>query len=74
MRLQTDLELLQNEIKKLNKKYNIDMFSTKFYVVEKRLLQNRKLENLKHCFVKVNGYIANKTGRLNPRKLFRNAV
>ena len=50
------------------------MFSTKFYVVEKRLLPNRKLENLKHCFVKVNGYIANKTGRLNPRKLFRNAV
>ena len=28
MRLQTDLEFLQNEIKKLNKKYNIDMFNT----------------------------------------------
>ena len=29
MRLQTDLEFLQNEIKKLNKKYNVDIFSTK---------------------------------------------
>ena len=27
MRLQTDLEFLQNEIKKLNKKYNIEIFS-----------------------------------------------
>ena len=29
MRLQANLEFLQNEIKKLNQKYNIDMFSTK---------------------------------------------
>ena len=29
MRLQTDLEFLQNEIKKLNEKYNVNMFSTK---------------------------------------------
>lgn len=27
MRLQTDLELQQNEIKRLNKKYNVEMFS-----------------------------------------------
>ena len=29
MRLQTDLEFQQNDIKQLNKKYNIDMFSTR---------------------------------------------
>ena len=29
MRLQANLEFLQNEIKKLNQKYNVDMFSTK---------------------------------------------
>ena len=29
MRLQTHLEFLQNEIKNLNKKYNVDIFSTK---------------------------------------------
>ena len=29
MRLQTDLEFLQTEIKKLNEKYSVNMFSTK---------------------------------------------
>ena len=29
MRLQTDLEFQQNEIKKLNKKYDVEMFSTR---------------------------------------------
>ena len=29
MRLQTDLEFQQNKIKKLNKKYNVEMFSSK---------------------------------------------
>ena len=29
MRLQTDLEFRQNKIKKLNQKYNIEMFSTR---------------------------------------------
>ena len=29
MRLQADLEFLRNEIKKLNKKYSVDMFSSK---------------------------------------------
>ena len=29
LRLQTDLEFQQNEIKKLNKKYNVDMFRQK---------------------------------------------
>ena len=29
MRIQTDLEFRQNETKKLNKKYNIEMFSSR---------------------------------------------
>ena len=29
MRLQTDFEFQQTEIKKLNKKYNVEMFSTR---------------------------------------------
>ena len=29
MRLQVDLEFQQNKIKKLNEKYNVEMFSTK---------------------------------------------
>ena len=47
MRLQVDLEFQQNEIKKLNQKYNVEMFSTK--IRGGKLLQpNKKLENLKN--------------------------
>ena len=46
MRLQVDLEFQRHEIKRLNKKYNVEM-SSHTCVVEKLLLQNRKLENLK---------------------------
>ena len=49
MRLQIDLEFIKREIIKLNKKYNVLMFSTKVRV-EKRLLPNKKLESLKNCF------------------------
>ena len=41
IRLQTDQEFLQNEFKRLNKKHNVDMFTTKirgdktFFVEEK---------------------------------------
>ena len=44
MRLQTDLEFQQNEIKKLNKKHNVEMFSTRVRggKGEKHLLQNKK--------------------------------
>ena len=44
MRLQTDLEFQQNEIKKVNKKHNVEMFSTRVREGkgEKHLLQNKK--------------------------------
>ena len=41
MRLQTDLEFKQNQIKKLNDEFNVDMFHTKV-CGEKPLLQNKK--------------------------------
>ena len=41
IKLQIDLESRQNEIKKLNKKYNIKMF-TVVYVEKKHTLPNRK--------------------------------
>ena len=44
MRLQTDLEFQQNETKKLNKMYNIGMFSSRLRC-GKALLLNKKLEN-----------------------------
>ena len=48
MRLQTDLEFQQNEIKKLNKKYNIEMFSTrvrggKAFAAEQKIREFKKL-------------------------------
>ena len=43
MRMQTDLEFQQNEIKTLNKKYNVEIFSS---------VQNRKLESLRGFYSK----------------------
>ena len=42
MRLQTDLEFKQNQIKKINYEFNVDMFHTKVHGVLKSLLQNKK--------------------------------
>ena len=47
MRLQTDLEFQQNEIKQLNKKFNVEMFSTKLR--GEPLQPNRNKESLKSC-------------------------
>ena len=46
MRLQTDLEFQQNKAKELNKKFDVEMFIQNL-VVEKHLLQNKRLQNLK---------------------------
>ena len=48
MRLQTDLEFQQNEIKKLNKKYNVEMFSArirggKAFAAEQKIREFKKL-------------------------------
>ena len=48
MRLQTDLEFQQNEIKKLNKKHNVERYSTrvrggKAFAAEKKLREFKKL-------------------------------
>ena len=48
MRLQTDLEFQQNEIKKLNKKYNVEIFSTrlgggKAFAAEQNIRECKKL-------------------------------
>ena len=48
MRLQTDLEFQQNDIKKLNKKYNVEMLSKrlrggKVFAVEQKLKEFKKM-------------------------------
>ena len=67
MRLQTDLEFFQKNIKKLNEKYNVDMFSTKLRG-EKAFTTKQKIREFKRL------HKATKTGRLDQRKLIQNAV
>ena len=48
MRLQTDLAFQQNDIKKLNKKYNVEMLSKrlrggKVFAVEQKLKEFKKM-------------------------------
>ena len=48
MRVQTDLEFQQNEIKNLNKKYNVEMFSArvrggKAFAAERKIREFKKL-------------------------------
>ena len=74
IRLQTDLEFQQNEIKKLNEKYNIDMFSTKVRG-GKALAAEQKIREFKKLpFKSKKLHNATKTGHVHPRKLIRNAV
>ena len=74
MRLQTDLEFLQNKIKKLNKKYNVDIFSTKLHCRKAFAAEQKIREFKKLLFKSKRLHKATKTGRLDPRKLIRNAV
>ena len=74
MRLQTNLEFQQDAIKKLNEKYNLDMFSTKVrsgkaFAAEQKIREFKKL-----LFKSKKLYKATKTGRVDPRKLIRNAL
>ena len=58
MRLQIDLEFQQNEIKKLNKKYDVEMFSTrlrggKAFAAEQKIREFKKiLLKMKNLFKK----------------------
>ena len=68
MRLQADLEFLQNEIKKL-KKYSVDMFSSKLrggkaFATEQKIKEFKKL-----LFKSKRLHKATKTAGLDPRKL-----
>ena len=56
MRLQTDLEFRQNEIKKLNKNLTLKCLAAE-YLEEKHPLPNRKLEKSENFFSEVNDCI-----------------
>ena len=74
MRLQVDLEFQQNEIKKLNQKYNVEMFSTKIrggkaFAAEQKIREFKKI-----LFRSKRLHKSIKTSRLDAKKLIRNAV
>ena len=73
MRLQVDLEFQQNKIKELNKKYNVDMFSTKnrggkAYAAEQKIREFKKiLFRIKKTYKRLKK-------RLNSAKLIKKTV
>ena len=74
MRLQTDLEFQEIEIKRLNEKYNVDMFSTKVrggkaFAVEQKIREFKKL-----LFKSNKHHKATKMSRADPCKLIQSAV
>ena len=68
MKLQTHLEFQQHEFKKLNKKYNVDMFSTKIRDGKAFAAKQKIREFKKLLFKSKRLHKATKTGRVEPRK------
>ena len=72
MRLRTDLEFQQNEIKRLNEKYNVEIFSLpvlkgKVYVAEQKITEFKKL-----LFKSKKEHKTTSTStRFDPKKLIR---
>ena len=75
MRLQTDLEFQQNEIKRLNKKYKVDVFSSHMrggnaYAPEQKIREFKKL-----LFKSKKAHKATSTStRFDPKKLIGKAT
>ena len=71
MRIQTDLEFQQNEIKRLNKKYNIEMFSGniwggKAFAAEQNIREFKKL-----LFKSKKLHKATSSKRIEPLKIIK---
>ena len=73
MRLQVDLEFQQNKIKKLNEKYNVDMFSTKTRG-GKAFAAEQKIREFKKILFRIKKTYKRSKKRLNSSKLIKKAV
>ena len=73
MRLQTDLEFQQNEIKKLNKKFNIEMFSTNVRG-GKAFAAEQNIRDLKKLLLKSKNIDKRNKKKINPKKLIEKAT
>ena len=70
MRLQTDLELQQNEIKKLNKKNNVEMFSTRVRG-GKAFAAEQKIREFKKLLLKIKSLYKKNRMRVKPNELIK---
>ena len=73
MRLQVDLEFQQNKIKELNKKYNVDMFSTKTRG-GKAFAAEQKIREFKKILFRIKKTYKRMKKRLNSAKLIKKTV
>ena len=73
MRLQVDLEFQQNKIKELNKKYNVDMFSTKTRG-GKAFAAEQKIREFKKILFRIKKTYKRMKKRLNSTKLIKKTV
>ena len=69
-RLQTDLEFQQNEIKKLNKKFHFEMFSTNVRD-GKAFAAEQKIRELKKLLLKSKNIDKRNKKKINPKKINR---
>ena len=69
-RLQTDLEFNQNEIKKINKKFNIEMFHTRTRG-GKAFAAEQKIREFKQLLLKMKNIIKNEKKRLKSNDVIR---
>ena len=73
MRMQTDLEFQQNEIKTLNKKYNVEMFSTRVRG-GKAFAAEQKIREFKKLLVKVKTLYKKTKIKFKPNELIKKAT
>ena len=70
LRPQTDLEFQQNEIKKLNKKYNVEMFSTKARG-GKAFAAEQKIREFKKSLLKMKNLLKSSKKKIKPNEVIR---
>ena len=70
LRLQTDLEFQQNAIKKLNKKYNVEMFSTRLRG-GKAFAAEQKIREFKKLLLKVKTFYQKSKAKVKPYEIIR---
>ena len=70
MRLQTDLEFQQNDIKRLNKNYDVDMFSTKTRD-GKAFAAEQKIREFKKLLLKTKDLYKKSKKKIKPNEIMR---